>query len=556
MSDDASVLRRALERERAARKAAEQLLEDKSRELFVANEELRRLASNLEDLVDERTAELELARDEAVQANKAKSQFLANMSHELRTPLNAIIGYSEILLEDAVASKEEALGADLTRIHSAGTHLLSLINDVLDLSKIEAGQMDIYLETVSLSRLLDEVVSTIRPVVEKNGNRLETELAPDLGDVHVDVTKVRQTLFNLLSNAGKFTRDGRVRLSARREKGERGDEIVLQVSDSGIGITPEQIRSLFVPFKQADASTSRRFGGTGLGLAISEHFCRMLGGSIGVESVVNEGSTFTVRIPARAPAQRTTSMPSARGPRGTILVIDDDPNARELLTRILGAEGFTVRTAADGEDGLALARALQPVAITLDVLMPQLDGWAVLTALRADEKLRDVPVVVVSIAGDRGVALALGAVDYLSKPVDRERLTTVIRRYADVPASILVVEDDEASRELVCRILHEHGYTVTCAENGRVALEALSRTSFDAIVLDLMMPEIDGFTMLERISENERHRAIPVVVTTAKLLTEDDRRRLNGRVQQILQKGVYGQDDLLALLDKVAPGVT
>ncbi|CAG0976704.1 partial Sensory/regulatory protein RpfC, partial [Anaerolineae bacterium] len=332
--------------------------------------------------------------------------------------------------------------------------------------------------------------------------------APDLGDVHVDVTKVRQTRFNLLSNAGKFTRDGRVRLSARREKGERGDEIVLQVSDSGIGITPEQIRSLFVPFKQADASTSRRFGGTGLGLAISEHFCRMLGGSIGVESVVNEGSTFTVR------------------------------------------------TAADGEDGLALARALQPVAITLDVLMPQLDGWAVLTALRADEKLRDVPVVVVSIAGDRGVALALGAVDYLSKPVDRERLTTVIRRYADVPASILVVEDDEASRELVCRILHEHGYTVTCAENGRVALEALSRSSFDAIVLDLMMPEIDGFTMLERISENERHRAIPVVVTTAKLLTEDDRRRLNGRVQQILQKGVYGQDDLLALLDKVAPGAT
>ncbi len=556
MSDDTAVLKRALERERAARKAAETLLEQKSRELFAANQELRQLAGNLEQLVTERTQELALARDEAVGANRAKSQFLANMSHELRTPLNAIIGYSEMLREDALADGNEALSADLQRIHSAGKHLLSLINDVLDLSKIEAGQMDIYLETVPLEPLLADVVSTIRPVVEKNGNSLVTELAPNLGTVHLDVTKVRQTLFNLLSNAGKFTSGGRVLLRAERESGGSGDTIVLAVTDSGIGMTPEQMENLFVPFKQADASTSRRYGGTGLGLAICDHFCRMLGGTIQAKSTPGEGSTFTVRIPAetrRPEPQLDEPAPSGAGARGTVLVIDDEPNARDILARTLTAEGFAVRTAADGEEGLRLARELRPVAITLDVLMPQVDGWAVLGMIRADPDLRDIPVVVVSIVGDRSVALGLGAAELVSKPVDRERLASIIKRYVRPPASILVVDDDEGSCDLVRRTIESHGCAVKCAENGRVALERLATERPAAIVLDLMMPELDGFELLERLAEDPELRAIPVIVTTAKTLTPDDRRRLNGRVQQILQKGIYSQADLLGWLDRVAP---
>ncbi len=558
MSDEVGVLKRALERERAARKAAETLLDQKSRELFQANIELRDFATNLERLVEDRTAELALARDEAVQANRAKSQFLANMSHELRTPLNAIIGYSEMLLEDAVDTKNDDLCSDLSRIHGAGKHLLSLIDDVLDLSKIEAGQMDVYIEAVSLEALLDDVVSTIRPVVEKNGNRLEVALGADLGTVEVDVTKLRQTLFNLLSNAGKFTSNGRVLLSAERERdGASRDEIVLRVSDSGIGMTPDQMKSLFVPFKQADASTSRRFGGTGLGLAICDHFCRMLGGSVQVESNVGTGSTFTVRIPAIAPHARADgarpSVFAADPTRGTIVVIDDDPNARDMLARILGAEGFGVRTAKDAEEGIRIAREIRPAAITLDVLMPQVDGWAVLSTLRADEELRAIPVVVVSIVGERNVALALGAADFLEKPVDRERLVSIVGKHARSPAAVLVVEDDESSRELVRRTLDERGFQVTCANDGRVAVDCLARSVPDLIVLDLMMPEMDGFALLEHISQDAALRAIPVVVTTAKALDQEDRARLNGRVKQILHKGVYSQDDLIHWLNRLVP---
>ncbi|MBX3274127.1 MAG: response regulator [Sandaracinaceae bacterium] len=554
MSDPIAVLERALERERRARKAAEGLLEEKSRELFTANQDLRALAGTLEQQVEERTRELALARDEAVSASRAKSQFLANMSHELRTPLNAIIGYSEMLREDAIDAGDEALSTDLLRIHSAGKHLLSLINDVLDLSKIEAGQMDVFLESVPVGPLLADVVSTIRPVVEKNGNTLELVAEGELGTAHVDVTKVRQTLFNLLSNAGKFTSNGRVTLTAGREREGDRDTLVLTVRDTGIGMTPEQMENLFVPFKQADASTSRRYGGTGLGLAICEHFCRMLGGAIVAHSEPGVGSTFSVRLPARQPRAEHPSGSferPARPSRGAVVVVDDDANARDLLSRTLAAEGYTVHAAADGEEGLRLAREVRPVAITLDVLMPQLDGWAVLSALRADDSLRDVPVVIVTMVGDRNVALALGATELVSKPVDRERLASIIARHVKAPAEILVVEDDEHSRDLVVRVIEGHGCTAVCAQNGRIALDRLAERQPAAIVLDLMMPELDGFELLERIAVEPALRAIPVIVTTAKTLSREDRGRLEGRVQQILQKGLYSQSDLVKWLERV-----
>ena len=559
---EVDLLRRALERERAARKNAEGLLEQKSRELFNANEELRALAGRLEQLVEDRTAQLAVARDEAIEANRAKSQFLANMSHELRTPLNAIIGYSEILQEDADAAGQTSLSADLVRIHSAGKHLLTLINDILDLSKIEAGQMDLYLETASLPELLHEVADTIRPIIEKNGNTLAVELGPDVGSIRVDVTKLRQALFNLLSNAGKFTSRGRVALRAERKRERDGEWIEVSVSDTGIGLTPEQVAGLFVPFKQADASTSRKYGGTGLGLAISARFCKMLGGDIRVDSTYGAGSTFVLRVPATAsderaapaePRPRPPAAPPPR-PRGPVLVIDDDPAARDMIQRLLTAEGFGVCLASDGEQGLRLAAEVRPVAITLDVLMPKLDGWAVLSALQASPELRDVPVVLVSIVSDRAIGLALGATDILAKPVERERLVAMLRRVARMPATVLVVEDDPEARELVKRTLEDHGCRVISAENGEAALACLEKGAPDMVLLDLLMPEMDGFAVIDRLKQHERWRSIPVVVTTAMDLGAEDRARLRGHVQEILTKGTYTQEDLVHWLRRfVAP---
>ena len=336
-------------------------------------------------------AEAKQARDEAETANHTKSAFLANMSHELRTPMNAIIGYSEMLIEEAEDLGQEDIVPDVKKIHSAGKHLLTLINDVLDLSKIEAGKMTAYCETFDVAATVREVESTVLPLVEKNHNRLAIELAPDLGVMRSDLTKIRQTLFNLLSNASKFTDKGVIRLTVTRSTENGAEWLSFAVRDSGIGMTPEQLGRLFQAFSQADASTTRKYGGTGLGLAISRKFCRMLGGDITVESVPGEGSTFTVKLPARAPEAETaeSAKPEAAKPvvepsvgRPTIVVIDDDPTLLDLMERFLTKEGFAVRTAANGRDGLELARLHQPVAITTDVMMPGMDGWSVISALK------------------------------------------------------------------------------------------------------------------------------------------------------------------------------
>jgi len=444
VSEEREVLERALSRERGARKQAEQLLELKTREVYLKNEELTAFASRLEQLVAERTRELAIARDDAVAASRAKSQFLANMSHELRTPLNAILGYSELLEEDATAAGQTSQGDDLRRIISAGKHLLTLINDILDLSKIEAGQMEVFYELVEPEGLVREVCGTLGPLIAKNGNRFELELKPGLGTIRADATKLRQILFNLVSNAAKFTEHGSVGLRVERARDSSGEHLLIVVSDSGVGMTAEQIESLFTPFKQADASTARKYGGTGLGLAITERFCQMLGAGLSVESTPSVGSVFMVRLPVEEPAETTGApvraepeeaqeagaRPGTSAQLGTVLVIDDDPAVRDLLRRILAAEGFDVATAVDGQQGLERARALRPMAITLDVLMPRLDGWSMMSALQADPALASIPVIVVSVVDQRNLGAALGASAFVPKPVERGRLLDALGRHA------------------------------------------------------------------------------------------------------------------------------
>ncbi len=557
---------RSLERERRARQQAEHLLEEKSRELFYANGELKKLNEHLETMVAERTADLARARDEALEANRAKSRFLANMSHELRTPLNAIIGYSEILLEEAEDTGLDRFAADLQRIHTAGRHLLSLINDILDISKIESGKMDIYVETFKVTDMIGEVVGTIAPLLEKNKNQLRADISPELRHMTSDLTKVRQTLFNLLSNATKFTHDGEIMLKASRELVGEKAFVTFSVKDTGIGLSADQLEKLFSAFTQADASTTRKYGGTGLGLAITRHFCQLLGGDITVTSKEGEGSTFTVHLPEESAPHNPSALeerePTAIAPDGaaTILVIDDDPAVRSILRQSLGKEGYRVVTASGGEEGLKLARQVKPAAITLDVLMPGMDGWVVLTQLKKDPATSDIPIIIISMIEDRNMGFALGATDFLSKPIDRERLAVVLRKHcvgsANPGGYVLVVEDDPETRELLARTVSMEGHEVLTAENGRVALEQMHSRKPCLVLLDLMMPEVDGFQFIDELKKRSEWNAVPVVVVTAMDLTSGERGRLNGRILQVVQKGGRTSDALLATVREEVKRVT
>ena len=495
---------------------------------------------------EERLSAAMIAADEA---NRAKSDFIANMSHELRTPLSAIIGYSEMIREEMVDGAEATeLMPDLQKVEANARHLLGLINDVLDLSKIESGKMEVFAETFDVSTIMHEVASTVGALVAKNENVLEIELPSELGAMHSDATKLRQILLNFLSNAAKFTEQGTITLSATRiTNAGPVDWLSFRVKDTGIGMSQEQLAKLFQRFTQADASTTRKFGGTGLGLSISKAFSVMLGGDIAVESDPGRGTSFTVIVPASCPAAEVgedlSPADGSEGVRaaplrdkGLVLVIDDDEAQRDLMCRFLAREGFGAVTASNGVRGLELARALKPKVILLDVMMPGMDGWSVLSALKADPELANIPVVMITFVRERGLARSLGAAEYVMKPVEWDRFKHVMDQFRGTGHTVLVIDDDQQIRDRLRTALERDGWSVCEAADGQQGLDRAATDQPAIVLLDLHMPVMDGFTFLTEFRKRPGSADTPVVVLTAGDLSLADRKRLRG-ASQILNKG-------------------
>lgn len=527
---------------------------DETQQANVALEESERL---LEVRVEERTAELREseqnlaeARDDALAASRTKSTFLANMSHELRTPLNAIIGYSEMLQEEATEDGNDEYVPDLERVLSSGRHLLGLINDVLDLSKIEAGKVDLFAETFEVGPFFDDLARTVEPLIVRNDNELAIDVADDVVSLHTDVTRLRQILLNLLSNASKFTNEGTIRVVVRSTELDGGEGVDIRVVDTGIGMTEEQLERIFDAFGQAERSTTRDYGGTGLGLAITKRFCELLGGSIDVSSEPDVGSEFIVRVPSvlhRTPEEMVPSpSPVTAGmtaDRKTILVIDDEESARTLIARSLDA--YRVVTASSGEEGIRLANEERPDVITLDVMMPRMDGWTVLSRLKDDPATSDIPVILITMSDDDDLGYALGAAEFLTKPIERQRLLDLLTRL--VPGQeerILIVDDDAQTRDLLRSSIEKAGFMAEEATNGREAVERLDEVEPALILLDLMMPEMNGFEFLAELRGHPRWANVPVIVITSKDLSAEERSVLTGDVQRVLMKGAYSRESL------------
>ena len=502
--------------------------------------------------------ELELTNSALKEANRHKSVFLANMSHELRTPLNAIIGFSELLTDARDGQFDDATRKRfLSQILTSGKHLLGLINDILDLSKVEAGQMELRLQTVSVAEVVDQVAKTVEPLVAKKNITLRTNV-DGAGEVLADAGKLKQMLLNLVSNAIKFTPEaGTVTVGALRT--DKGLEI--SVADTGIGIAEADMGQIFKEFHQIDQGPGRKHEGTGLGLALTKRFALLHGGDVRVASRVNEGSVFTLVLPAQPAAPKRVEVPAAtvngHGAGPVVLVVEDDLAAAELLVRQLNGAGYRTALARTGTEALARARELQPAAITLDIMLPEIDGWEVITRLKSDEATSRIPIVVVTVVDNPELGFALGAIDYFVKPVDAKLLVERLQRaglglgLGKDPVRVLVVDDEPANRVWLANALEPEGFTVLAAAGGREAIEIARSQHPDFVVLDLMMPDVTGFDVVEALRADATTRETPIMVLTAANLTEADRRQLNGRVSEILSRGTVASADIVGLLKRV-----
>lgn len=531
--------------------------------LYFVNRKAEALAVNMTKDIKKSNALLRIAREEAEKANKTKSLFLASMSHELRTPLNAIIGYSEMLMEEATESKMEDGLKDLKRIHSSGKHLLGLINDILDISKIEAGKLQLVLETFGVTQLVKDVSGTIIPLIEKNNNKLI--INESVGDLEMksDSGKIKQSLLNLLSNAAKFTKNGTIELNVTQKNISGDNWVEFSVKDTGIGIEPEQMGRLFQEFSQANERITQDFGGTGLGLVLSRRLCNLLGGDIQAQSELGKGSIFTMLLPILFSGSKRRKIDREVLPKvkktlhskrnlktSTVLVIDDDPNIGDLLTRRLSKEGYEIIVARSGEEGIQLAKKNRPQIILLDILLPKMDGWDVLSQLKNDQDLCQIPVIMISTLESNKMAEKLGAADFISKPIDKDKLIKKVNKYNSqkLPPTVLVVEDDVANRDIVCRILNKSGFNTKEAENGKRALEEIKIKQPDIILLDLLMPIMDGFEFLKYLKKDKETSKIPVIVLTAMDINGEKRMGLAGSVKAIIQKQSHSQNELMKIL--------
>ncbi|HKW69017.1 MAG TPA: response regulator [Candidatus Dormibacteraeota bacterium] len=502
--------------------------------------------------------QLEMTNTALRDANRHKSVFLANMSHELRTPLNAIIGFSELLTDARDGQFDEATRKRfLNQILTSGKHLLGLINDILDLSKVEAGQMELRLQTVSVAEVVDQVVRTVEPLVANKAITVRTDVEGS-GELLADAGKLKQMLLNLVSNAIKFTpEEGKVTVAAARTD----KAVEISVADSGIGIADADLKQIFKEFHQVDHGPGRKHEGTGLGLALTKRFALLHGGDVRVTSRVNEGSVFTLVLPVQPSAPRRVEPEVAAvnglGSGPLVLVVEDDPAAAELLMRHLGDAGYRTALARTGNEALTRARQLQPAAITLDIILPEVDGWEVITKLKSDEATSSIPIVVVSVVDNPELGIALGAIDYFVKPVDTKQLVERLRRAGlkRVPGQdevrVLVVDDELANRTWLAKALEPAGFTVLPAAGGREAIELAKSHHPDFVVLDLMMPEVTGFDVVEALRADAKTREVPIMVLTAANLTEADKRQLNGRVSQILSRGSVAGADIVGLLKRM-----
>ncbi len=504
--------------------------------------------------------ELEAQNRRIQEANRLKSQFLANMSHELRTPLNAILGFGELLQEGAVSPGSPQHDEFLGHIVKSGRHLLELINDVLDLAKVEAGKMEFRPQSIDLQPLIDEVASVVRPIAEEKSIRMSASVEPDLKEgVLLDPARLKQILYNFVSNALKFTPAGGAVTVRALPEGE--ENLRLEVEDTGLGIAPQDIGRLFAEFQQLDAGTARHHAGTGLGLALTRRLAEAQGGSAGVRSTPGQGSVFHVVLPRRAPAPPSAPVPPRRrmvaAPGSpSVLVIEDDPGDQALLAGALGNAGYAVETVRTGSEALERCSARRFDAISLDLLLPDMSGQEVLRRVRTGGPNADVPVVVVTVVAEKGAVAGFAVHDFLPKPIDSEALLSSLGRAGvrpHQPGSVMVVDDDESSLKLMSAALAQLGFRSVCLRDGEKALHATGAAPPAAVVLDLLMPGLDGFEFLDRFRSSPATRRTPVLIWTVKDLDDQERARLLRSAQAIVRKGHGGIPSLLEDLRRFLP---